>query len=780
MKIPCKNIPTYDADNDIWITTSFNTQFDFGKFLLEECFKEPGEYEFDETTLKWNEHARNFQKNKIFTNLPEKTKDWVNFWEEEKLKCRLGVIYLHNGKKWYLTRDYYMLINFLPILNKEKGQQEEFCSVRDVQYHMMLYEKIAEIFHLHSVILKRRQCMFSCCHVAKTVNFLWFENKKTLKWFASDDSYLDDVNGSWKMLNSYKNFLNIHTGWKRTFTPSSYPQIQQKEEIKSKQTNKWITRGNESTVVAKTLKRDPTTGVGGPAFWIWHEEGGIAPKADITLQYLNPSLESGLEKVGSFCIGGSVGDLDACKPLEKFLEDPEKYQFLSVSTKWYDESGLEKQTGLFIPTQYGMPEATDQYGNSLPEKALDLLYKAENIGFKKGEDGRIQDEPAWKDLPHEEYILKKSQNPKTIKEAFAWRKINFFDPKPIERRQESLKILSQEGKFKNVKKGLLYEDSEGKPKLKPLSEFLDNDKPSEMKYPVDKKLVDKRGIVTIYEEPIVNPRTGEVDFDMYYGGVDSVDANITHTSDSLFSIHIIKRGIEIERITDKGEKILEYQGSKIVATYVGRFNNYIEHNEQGLLLMRLYKALSACERNRPNFINYVRSKGYSILIAKKKEMPFFKDIDLTGAQNDEYGIYMDTQGKTRQILNDNVKEYLLREIDVISKKDKNGNFLTDENGKLITYKTIRGIDLIDDYWLLEELKLWNEEVNADRLTSFSLALTMCMSREMSYKKKIVEDFRKPEEINKNIQKSPKNLLNSNYNPRGRGKNIKNIKSLLKY
>lgn len=778
MKIPCKNIPTYDADANIWTTTSFASQKDFGIFLKDHCFKEPSEYEFDESTLKWNENARHFEKHKVYTNLAERTKDWIDFWENEKLKCRLGVLWKHKGKTWYTTRDYYMLINYLPILNKEKGQQEEFCSIRDVQYHMMLYEKIAEIFHMHSVILKRRQCMFSCCHVAKSINFIWFENKKTIKWFASDESYIDDVNGSWKMFNAYRNFLNIHTGWKRTFTPASYPQIQQKEDIKNKQTGKWVTRGNESTLVAKTLKRDPTTGVGGPSFWVWHEEGGIAPKAHVTLQYLNPALESGLEKVGSFCIGGSVGDLDACKPLEEFLTEPEKYQFFSVPTKLWDETGLEKMCGLFIPTQYGMPEATDEYGNSMPERALELLYKAEHIGFKQGEEGRIQDEPAWKNLPHEEYVIKKSQNPKNIKEAFAWRKINYFPAQQIERRQETLKILKEEGKFKHVKKGHLYVDDKGKIKLKPLSDFTDNDRPKEMEYPVDKKALDKRGVVTIYEEPELDSITGEPEFDLYFGGVDSVEANVTSTSNSLLSVDIIKRGVEVHKTDSKGIRHIEYQGSKLVATYRGRFSNFTEQNEQGLLLIRLYKALTACERNRPNFINNARSKGFSLLIAKKKELPFFKDVDFTGAQNDEYGIYMDSQGKTRDILNINLKEYLLREIDTINKKDKDGNYMTDEQGKLITYKTIRGVDLIDDYWLLEELKMWNEEINADRVTSFSLALTMCLSREMSYRKKVIEDNRTQENLGKPQIKPPKNLLNNNSRVNRTNKN--NNKSYLRY
>ena len=44
----------------------------------------------------------------------------IAYWEDQKIKCREGVIYKHNGLTWYLTRDYYMWLNFLPIYDKEE------------------------------------------------------------------------------------------------------------------------------------------------------------------------------------------------------------------------------------------------------------------------------------------------------------------------------------------------------------------------------------------------------------------------------------------------------------------------------------------------------------------------------------------------------------------------------------------------------------------------------------------------------------------------------------
>ena len=52
-------IPTYENDN--WTSTEFSNDEDFHEFIFE-IFKEPGKYEFDETSLIFNAEARRFNK----------------------------------------------------------------------------------------------------------------------------------------------------------------------------------------------------------------------------------------------------------------------------------------------------------------------------------------------------------------------------------------------------------------------------------------------------------------------------------------------------------------------------------------------------------------------------------------------------------------------------------------------------------------------------------------------------------------------------------------------
>ena len=70
----------------------------------------------------------------------------------------------------------------------------------------------------------------SVCHTAKCLNFLWFENKNTIKIFASNEGYLNSVNGCWKMIDGYRNHINQFTDWERVFSPSEYPELKQIEK----------------------------------------------------------------------------------------------------------------------------------------------------------------------------------------------------------------------------------------------------------------------------------------------------------------------------------------------------------------------------------------------------------------------------------------------------------------------------------------------------------------------------------------------------------------------
>ena len=110
-----QDIPTWD--NGTWTSTDFDSREDFAKYV-RDLFKEPGQYAFDDVSYEFNAEATKFNEQGFYCAAPFKSRDFINYWEGEKKKCRKGVIYKSGDKTWYIARDYYMWLNFIPIFNK--------------------------------------------------------------------------------------------------------------------------------------------------------------------------------------------------------------------------------------------------------------------------------------------------------------------------------------------------------------------------------------------------------------------------------------------------------------------------------------------------------------------------------------------------------------------------------------------------------------------------------------------------------------------------------------
>ena len=324
-----KIIPIFE--NHKWSTRKFDSDNDFKEFL-ESIFKEPGQYNFDNTSWLFNEEAKRFNSIGAYCNKPFRSKDFTAYWEDQKNKCRLGVIYKSGDNEWYLTRDYYMWLNFLPIFDKEE-KKYGFAKVRDAQYHMALYEIIAELNNQHAAILKKRQIASSYFHMGKIINQYWFEEGSICKIGASLKDYINDK-GSWKFLEEYKTFLNEHTAWYRPSNPEKVLLWQQQIEVKIN--NRKTSRGLKSKIQGASFEKNATTGVGGPCTYFFHEEAGIAKNMMQTYEYLRPAMSSGMMTTGQFIAAGSVGDLEQCNPLKDMILNPSANDIHAVETNLMD------------------------------------------------------------------------------------------------------------------------------------------------------------------------------------------------------------------------------------------------------------------------------------------------------------------------------------------------------------------------------------------------------------------------------------------------------------
>ena len=702
-----RSIPTYE--NGLWSKTEFATDEEFIDFLLS-VFKEPGLYNFDKTSLLFNEQARIFNSEGVYCKHPFRSKDFTDYWEDQKDKCRSGVIFKNNGNTWYLTRDYYMWLNFLPIYDKEE-KLYGFAKVRDAQYHMALYELLAELNNKHSAILKKRQIASSYFHMGKIINTYWFEEGSVCKIGASLKDYINDK-GSWKFLDEYKDFLNEHTAWYRPSNPEKVLLWQQQIEVRVG--NRKTTRGLKSKIQGASFEKSPTTGVGGPTTYFFHEEAGIAPKMMDTYEYLRPAMSSGMVTTGMFIAAGSVGDLDQCNPLKEMVLNPQANDIYAVETNLLDADGGIGMAGLFIPEQWSMPPYIDEWGNSLVKEALEAIYA---------------EREKWKaELNPEQYQLRISQKPTNIAEAFAYRKESIFPQGIISKQLKRIEDKEYSSEFIELEKTSEGITAKRSNKL-PISQF-----------PVDKKMQDKSGVLVVWERPVKKP-----EFGLYYASIDPVSEGKTTTSDSLCSIYVYKNAVEITRETPDGYETF-IEKDKLVAAWCGRYDDVNKTHEQLEMIIEWYNAWTLVENNISLFIQYMISKRKQRYLVPKQQILFLKDLGSNATVYQEYG-WKNTGNLFKSHLISYAIEFLRESID--EELDNQGDVMN----------VTLGIERIPDPMLLKEMLAYQPGVNVDRLVSFSalVAFAKIQQSNRGYAK------RKETDSTNNLQNS-QNLYKLKYSP----------------
>ena len=724
-------IPTYE--NGKWSTTEFSSDIIFREYL-ESIFKEPGEYGFTDLAFKFNEEAKKFTKEGYYCDAPFRSKDFTTYWEDQKNKCRVGVLYKDGDKHWYLTRDYYMWLNFLPIFDKEE-KHYGFAKVRDAQYHMAMYEIIAELNHQHVAILKKRQIASSYFHMGKIINQYWFEEGSICKIGASLKDYINDK-GSWKFLEEYKTFLNEHTAWYRPSNPEKVLLWQQQIEVKVN--SRKTSRGLKSKIQGASFEKNATTGVGGPCTYFFHEEAGIAKNMMQTYEYLRPAMSSGMMTTGQFIAAGSVGDLEQCNPLKDMILSPGANDIYAVETNLMDKDGTIGMAGLFIPEQWSMPPYIDDFGNSQVEDAV----KAINIERSR-----------WKnELSGEQFQLRISQKPLNIAEAFAYRKESIFPQgvlskqlKKIEEKEYSYELIALD----RDQTGIVAKRTS---KL-PITTF-----------PVNKKQQDKTGCIVVWERPIPSPGFGA-----YYASIDPVSEGKTTTSDSLCSIFVYKNATEVTRQMKSGDTEQFIERDKIVAAWCGRFDDINKTHERLEMLIEWYNAWTIVENNISLFIQHMIARKKQRYLVPKQQILFLKDLGSNRTVYQEYG-WKNTGTLFKSHLISYAIEFLREVID--EELDAEGNVMS---------QTL-GVERIPDPMLIKEMLAYYPGLNVDRMVAFGalVAFAKIQQSNRGYSKRRESDGNSlvnSEKISK-LKYSPfKNIgrSNSGNNSRGRRSGFKNFK-----
>lgn len=674
-------IPVWEKGN--WTTTGFKCRDDFKKFLIP-LFKEPGLYEFDDASFLFNEQGNIWNKDKIYCTAPKGTRDFFTYWDDQKYKCRNGVIIKNKKKVWYLPREYYMLLNFLPIKNKEKGIFG-FPDVRDAQYHVALYELLAQLHNLHAAVLKKRQILMSYYHMAKLTNLIWFEEGFVGRMGASLKSFVEN---SWGFMNEYRDHLNKETAWKRDFNPGG--PLDWKQLDKDKVHGRWLETGLKGIIKGLSFEKSATQGVGGEITLFYYEEAGITKTMDTTFEFIRPAMKSGGITTGLFIASGSVGNLTECAPLQKMILEPTSCDIFPVKTNLIDADGTIGYTGLFIPEQWSMKPHIDKYGNSLVKEAEDAI-DAQRYIWKHGDKTA---NPPIAPLPPDIYQLRISQHPKNIKEAFDFRTVSKFPRHLVSAQKKRIEDKEYPLEYVNLSRDatgkILVETSRKTP--------ID-------KFPISMTEPDKTGVIVVHERPIKNPEL----YKDYYASVDPVESGKTTTSESLCAIYIYKR----EVIVEKGEGLSKetyVERDKIVAWWCGRHDDLTKTHEQLELLIEWYMAWTLVEANVSSFVNYMIDKRKQKFLVQKNQMLFLKELNYNNTTHQEYG-----WKNTLELFSKHMLSYLLEFIreELEEVKDDKGN----------VYKITYGIERIPDIMALVEMAGYRDGVNVDRLVALASLVT---------------------------------------------------------
>lgn len=702
-------VQTYYSATNQWTFTEFankqeHLEFCKQQFRMPKTFDDDLGYNIQDSSLFQTEGLRyaatvtkpNFEGG-YYTRAIKGTHKWKTYWANEKDKVLKGVII--DGI--FLPPFYYWYLNFCPIYD-DVAKKRRLPDVWDGDLWYMHYCMVCILHGRHIGGIKGRQKGYSFKHMAILYwSYCWFEGSVN-----TVGGYMEDlVKKSWRFLEGYRNHINRYTAWKRG--PTIAKTLEWYERTLGVDN---ITYGLDSKLVGVTFKQSSSNDVGGSQTFFNYEEPGVSPTILETLEFVRPALEKGSETTGIIIANGSVGDLDDAQGIKSIFYSPSDYNFHPVKNIWDKKSGIE-ECCIFISEAYNMIGTDDLTGQPFMDKNGNSNVKLALAWIARQEE-KIKKSTQRAELKQ----LRLSQKCTSPEQAFAQRALGEFPIELLRKQQERILLKEKENSwdFKPIK-GLLYEDDKGKVYMESANS------PQEHEYPIKPDWEDKRGVCTMYEPPDENP-----EMFTYFACVDAIEVDQTDTSKSVASLDIFKTAVEVTYEDPKDKKIkTRIEGDKLVFTYRGRFETAEQTNHQLWLAIKMYNAFTYAERNKPNFINYMRRIGKAErYLAKEQDVPVFKDLNIkngNATNNSKFGFHKGDNTEIWKYFKATAKEYFFAEYG-------RNTFMKGDVEQ--TLKIFTGIDRIDDYWLLEEFCQYVEvngkqKGNYDRLVSFMGALFIC-------------------------------------------------------
>lgn len=688
-------------------------------------------------TDAFRQAALTFQKTGSYTNFPDGTPGYIEFWdkEEEKLKNGLSI----DGQS--ISPLHYLYLNYCPIPLKDSTSSFTFPNFWDLDADWFKQIDICKKEGEHFVSVKVRQIGASLKGMVPIVHNLHF-HKKSMNYVGS---YLaDHGDKAWTMIQDYLDNINTHTDFYKNRKPDTQKRIRMAYEIFDQ--GKKITKGKLSEVRKVNFKDNATKGVGGGTTHFDYQEPGVAGNFLDTVAYLLPALRKGVSTTGLFVAAGSVGELEQCQGLKEVFTKPGAYGFREYKNVWNDEA-MPDTCGYFIPRYMCLEPFIDQYGNSIIHEPTeeDIYWLKHNEDWvktfgKKGleiycaMDAIVYNRNEMRKTSTSFYIKEITQNPIKPSEAFLTRGKSRF-PKDLLLAHKNRLLHSGDYKY-----GYAIKTEVDNGVIKASKPLHDVKSPFN-EYPVDiAKQYGSEGVIWIYEPPVSQNRIEN----LYIQSTDSVDQDVAPASDSLFVTYVFKNDPGSIKLQDDNSNEVHNFKNEIVASYIGRRDKVEECYDISLFLTQYYSGCkNLVENANIGIISHHINKGKDYLL--QDEMDEIKGINPNSVVKRKKGFH-----PTQEVINhgdDLIVKYCLEVI---------GNEYA-EDGTMT--REILGLERIKDIGLLTELIEYDGEINTDRVTAFRGVL---LYKEANAKRTVKVLTNKNDPIAQ-AAKFAENMLNKNKN-----------------
>ena len=631
--------------------------------------------------------ALTFLEKGYYTSALPGTKDYYDFWDEEKNRCTYG----YKTDDLHITGFHYFYLNYCPI---DRAIDEELpdgtMQARRERTFPAFYDGDHEYFHeidkarasnKHMIVLKARRKGYSYKAGAMLArNYFFIKNSKNFVFAASKEFLIGDglLSKAWDFLA----FIDDHTAW-------SQPRLKDREMhkmsgYKKKVNGLEIEMGMKSQIMGVSLKDNPDKVRGKAGELVFFEEAGSFPGLLKAWEVTMPTMRQGAKTLGmmvAFGTGGTEGsDFEA---MEEIFYNPAAYDCMDYDNIW-DEGSMGSKCGYFIPIQTNLDGFIDDDGNSIKNKAIE--HEEEMRNKKKGAaDAKSLDQ----------YI---AEHPFSPQEATLRVTANLFDVASLQEQYNKIKAnnLQSIGTA-----GDLYYGQDNKIQFK-----INGDLRPIIRYP-HRKDDDKTGAIVMYESPYKNQKQ-QVPHNLYVLCHDPYGQNQSADSMSLGSAYIIKRVNNISTPDDM-----------IVASYVGRPHTQDEYNKNLFMLADYYNCKIGFENDRGEVIAYAKRHRKMHRLQEEFEMLDKRELRSKTVKR-QYGMHM-TEARKRQ------GEIYIRDwLNSVRSKNEQG-------------EQILNLHKIYDLALLQELIKFNHKGNFDRV--MSLMIGMYHTRELynAEVKEILED-----------------------------------------